>query len=388
MRRTTTMQRKIGGWAAVAVIGGALYLSAAATDDPAPAAAEVHRKRVRVATVEATTASRELRFAGVTRARQRARLSFAVGGRIAARDVEVGDVVREGQVVARLDGRELDNAVASARAAVAELEARERQAARERERAAKLVASKAATAEELERAEAALESVAAGRDATQARLREAERLRDETVLRAPYAGTVTEVLREPGEYASPGQTVVTLAGHGEVELEVEVPESVVLAVAPGDAVTVRLLGQAGAQGGAGPAVTGTVTAVGRTALGGGRLFPVIVELGDTAGIVAGMTAELELAVGGTAALAVPVEAVVNPGGRRPAVFRLRPGRSDAAPAVEKVTVEIVGLLGERVAVSGALEAGDRVVVGGQRGLLDGQAVEVEAVAADEVEVVR
>jgi hypothetical protein len=82
--------------------------------------------------------------------------------------------------------------------------------------------------------------------------------------------------------------------------------------------------------------------------------------------------------------------VINPGGRSPAVFRLDDGH------VTKVRIEVGSLLsdasgssGDRVTVTpvegSTLQAGDTVVVGGQRGLLDGEAVESEAAdgASDE-----
>jgi hypothetical protein len=69
-------------------------------------------------------------------------------------------------------------------------------------------------------------------------------------------------------------------------------------------------------------------------------------------------------------LAVPVGAIVNPGGRKPSLYRLK-GQN-----VEKIQVEVGHLIGERVTVIGPLAIGDEVVVGGQRGLIDGEQVEV------------
>ncbi|MEO1370263.1 MAG: efflux RND transporter periplasmic adaptor subunit, partial [Acidobacteriota bacterium] len=284
---------------------------------------------------------------------------------ITERSVDVGDRVRAGQVVARLDDLELRNAVAGARGALAELQARRSQSERDVERAERLLAAKAATGEELEKSRAGLDALNAAITAAEARLREAERLLKETRLEAPFGGTVTEVHYEPGEVTTPGSSVISLSGDGAVELEVEVPESVAPRVARGGdvRVTVPHLGSS--------TLAATVKSVGRAAAGPGSLFPVVVEITerpDDVGV--GVTAELALSLETDASHSVPVEAVVNPGGRRPALFRVSGDR------VEKLFVEVGSLSGDRVVVRGDLEAGQLVVVGGQRGLLDGEAVTV------------
>ncbi|MEM8931650.1 MAG: efflux RND transporter periplasmic adaptor subunit [Acidobacteriota bacterium] len=352
----------------VITLGGAIYLSASQSATPD----DVDRplKRVRVATVDQATEQRELSFSGVTRAVDRARLSFALGGRILERPVEVGDRVRRGEALARLESFEAQNTVAAARGQLAELAARRAQAERDLARAEALRASKAATIEEVEHVRAGLDAVEAAEASATARLREAERLLGETVLDAPFDGTVTAVHFEPGELATPGRPVVTLSGDGDLEVEIEVPESIVSRVAAGSTVTVRIptLGETG------DAIDATVDSVSRAAGGAGRLFPVTVRLSAASGVVVGATAEVRLALAQDAALSVPVEAVIDPGGRQPAVFAIADdGR------VTKVRVEIGALLGQRVVVTAPetrLAAGDRVVVGGQRGLLDGESVEV------------
>ncbi len=346
-------------------LAGAVYLSADAKRPRSTAeAAELVVKRVKVAPVEAAQDRRELRFSGITRAERRARLSFAFGGRITARPAEVGDRVGEGQLLARLDDLPLVNEVASARAALAELAARRAQTERDRDRAERLADAKAATGEELERTAAAVDALVAAEAAAAARLREAERRLSETRLTAPFAGTVTEVHFEPGEVALAGRPVVVLSGDGEIEVEVEVPESVIPRIAEGDGVEVLLPALGGEP------LAGRVSSVGRTAAGPGQLFPVVVSLPPAERAAAGMSARVALRLVTEEALALPVAAVINPGGRRPVVFVVDGERA------RKVPVEVGTLLGDRVIVRGELAVGDEVVVGGQRGLLEGEAVEV------------
>ena len=377
---------------AALTLGTAVYLSADAERAPGDDSrdpSQVRLKRVRVAAVEAARDQRELRFSGTTRASRRARLAFSTSGRLVARPIEVGDRMRRGQLLAQLTDRELRNALTTARASLAELVARRAQSERDHARAEQLAAAKAATSEELERTAAAVEALAAAEQAAAARLAEAQRRLDETSLEAPFDGVVTDVYFEPGEYARAGTPVVALSGDGAVEVEVEVPESVVAHVSVDDEVDLVLpvLGRDPfGTSTSGDTVSGRVKSVGRTAAGPGRLFPVVVTVASVpatasgGGVPAGATVELVLRLTSDQALALPLEAVVNPGGRRPAVFRVSNHAGERR--VEKVPVEVGSLLSEpggavRVIVRGDLAAGDLVVIGGQRGLLGGEAVEVD-----------
>jgi len=341
-----------------------LSFSAASERAAAPAAREPHTA-VAVAPVVPVRVTRSARLSGVTRARQRARLAFESGGRLVERTVETGARFRAGQVLARLDARPLANAAATAEGAVAEIAARLDQQERERDRTHRLFDAGAATREEVEQIDASVGALGAAADAAAARLREARRASTEGVLVAPFDGTVVAVGLQPGELAAPGVTVLEIAGDGAVEVEVEVPETFVDSLRRGQAVRVRLPF-------AGREVAGTVATRGAAAGGVGRLFPVVVAVDPAAGVLAGMTAEIEVVADGAEALSVPLAAVLNPGGARPTVFRVVDGRA------RRVNVELQGIVGDRVAVSGPLAAGDEVVVAGAAMLADGDQVEVRS----------
>jgi membrane fusion protein, multidrug efflux system len=351
----------------ILAVAACLGASSTATEESNPATEE-RARRVRVGAVEADTQARTVRFAGVTRAKDRAALAFTVGARLAARPVEIGDPVRAGQVLARLDARELQNATDSAAAALAEIETRLAQVERDRSRVEQLAASRAATTEEVEQVTATAAALAAARDAAATRLKESRRLLHEAVLTAPFAGTVTAVHLEPGEMVTPGRPVVEVSGDGAVEVQVGVPESLLSRLQEGQKVTVELPFARGR------ILTGTLHSLGRATTGPGQLFPVLLALEDSTGVAAGMTAEVLFEVGGgekgSETVTVPLEAVINPGGRQPTVFRLEDGHA------HRIEVGIEALSGERVAVRGALQVGDEVVITGQGALLDGEAVEV------------
>lgn len=346
------------------VLGAAIALAAWPSPDPRQAAPTTRAARVvQVAEVVVSQSDRELRLPGVTRATRRATLASSLPARLAARPVEVGDTVAAGQVVARLDDREHRLAESAAAAALAELEVRWAQAARDLERAERLAAARAATPEEVEQVRAASSALGAARDAAAVRLAETRRRLAETTLTAPFAATVVATHLEAGEWAGAGAPLVELAGHGGLEVEVEAPEGVRTRIARGAEVVVGLpfLGRR---------VSGKVTSVAGAAAGAGGLFPVEVELEAAEGLVAGLAAEVVLPIRSEAELSVPLAAVVDPGSGRPSVLRIVDGRA------ERVVVTPGRVVGDRLTVSAGLAAGDLVAVSGHTALADDDPVEV------------
>ncbi|MCB1033170.1 MAG: efflux RND transporter periplasmic adaptor subunit, partial [Acidobacteria bacterium] len=237
------------------------------------------------------------------------------------------------------------------------------QAQLEKGRVEALSAAGAATQEELEQVRAAADSLAAGRDAASAQVAEAQRRLREARLLAPFSGIVTEVLKEAGEYVSAGTSVLELSGDGPLEVEIGVPEGLLPSLTVGSEAAIELPLASSRR------LPGTLRSIGRAA-GSGSLFPVVVRLEEGSDAAAGMTAEIVLVADGGSVTTVPLRSVLNPGGSRPVVFRLREENA------EQVPVEIDRLIGDRVAVRSSLEPGDRVVTEGHFGLVDGDRVEV------------
>jgi RND family efflux transporter MFP subunit len=145
-------------------------------------------------------------------------------GTVEAVPVDVGSVVRAGQVVARLEGAGVESAVASA-------EAQAVVARRTYERMVNLERDGAATRQELDQAEANLKMA-------EARLEEASAARDYIVLRAPFDGTVTARMADPGDLAVPGKPILVISGSGGVKVAADAPASMVDRVEEGKSVVV------------------------------------------------------------------------------------------------------------------------------------------------------
>jgi RND family efflux transporter MFP subunit len=319
---------------------------------------------VRVEPVTFSVVQRQVLLSGITRAARRAVLSFTVSARMERRVVDIGDHVIRGQVLAILDVTQFDNAVDTAQAKRKELEIQLAQAERDRRRLAILVKDKVVPIKDYERVSATADALAAALQSTTAGLAEARRVRMEAELHAPFSGTVTAVHLESGEWAVPGLPVIEISGDGNIELEVDLPETVIGHLTKGQQVDVVLPFADDRH------VSGRVDRLARAALSSGRLFPMVVVLDQADGVVPGMTAQLNLVVRTPPRLLVPVGAVVNPGASRPSVFVVQ---NDTA---REVSVQLGGFHGDQVVVSGDLGEGDRVVVAGHTALATGKRVVV------------
>lgn len=180
---------------------------------------------VRLATAARMTGS-ERGFTGIIGARVQSNLGFRVPGKIVERLVNVGQQVKAGQPLMRIDETDLRlaltakrNAVAAARASVVQTEADER-------RYANLVNNGWSSRQRYEQAKAALDTATAQLAAAEADAGVAENEATYSVLVADVDGTVVETLGEPGQVVTAGQTVVRLAQVGPREAVVALPETI------------------------------------------------------------------------------------------------------------------------------------------------------------------
>src|SRR5829696_8695533 len=180
---------------------------------------------VRLARAAPVTGS-ERGFTGIIGARVQSNLGFRVTGKIVERLVNVGQQVKAGQPLMRIDATDLRlaltakrNAVAAARASVVQTDADKRLYD-------KLVGNGWVSRQRYEQAKAASDTAEAQLAATEAEARVAENEAAYSVLVADADGTVIETLGEPGQVVSARQTVVRLAQASPREALVALPETV------------------------------------------------------------------------------------------------------------------------------------------------------------------
>ncbi len=317
---------------------------------------------VRVNVVSQNDDGESLRLPGVTRARQQAELAFLHGGKLSRRDVQRGQQVASGDVLALLHNPTLAPALAAAEAQVAEQSERLRQLERELIRQHDLHERNLVPTEELERARSRRDAQLQTLSQAEARLTEAGQQDDEALLRAPFAGTITELHVEPGQFVAAGQPILSITGDDELEVIVALSAERAQRLVVGQIVNVRALDASRAN-------LATIREIGLAAPG--RPASVVLAMDTSSSTLRpGQAVHVELSLPGRDVLTVPLAAVLDPGGASSYLFRIVNDRA------LKVPVHLGAVRGLAVEVEGDLSAGDAVVVAGHGQLLDEDKVRV------------
>ena len=384
----TAKRRGISPWLLVtlllllAVGGGAFWFF----NRPKPAAVRT------VAVMEKSSGGQKtlLNGSGYVTARRAATVSSKVTGKVVEVFVEEGMKVEAGQILARIDdvnvrtGLRLSEAqLESARQASKETRANLDQAQREFERFKRLGAI--ASPSDLDRADAAAKSLQARLDYQQAQVVVAERevaqwhqQLEDTVVRAPFAGIVTVKNAQPGEMISPmsaGGTgsftrtgICTIVDMSSLEIEVEVNESYINRVESGQPVEATLDSYPDWR------IPCKVIAIIPTANRQNATVKVRVGFDKLdKRILPDMGVKVAFQSSGndsapvTRNITLPKAAVRDENGRS-VVWLVRDGR------VERRAITVAARSGDEVIVAGGVNGGERVVVEGSEGLVDGARV--------------
>jgi len=324
---------------------------------------EPEARPVRVIEARAQAAPQLLRLPGALRARQRARLAFLTDGYLAQRSAGPGDPAEAGQTLAMLYNPNLQPGVAAARADVREARTRLEQLEIDTRRQTTLVERNLISEDQLDQTRTRRDAARAALEQAEAELERALAQLEDAALRAPFAGRVTRVFAEPGDFVRAGEPVLALADETALEVEIQVP--------PDTARTLALDGPTRLDlAGSGVAAPGRIAEIGRAEPG--RPVPVIVRPAPGAAFEAapGAPVYVHIEHEPSGQTRVPLNAVVDPGTGQARVFRVADGHARA------VSVLIGKLAGGWVEVAGDINAGDRVVVAGQAHLLDGEPVRV------------
>ncbi|HDZ57426.1 MAG TPA: efflux RND transporter periplasmic adaptor subunit [Pseudomonas xinjiangensis] len=341
-----------------------LLLSGCGQDGNAVAAGQTARAAVpvRAAEVSRSAETEPLRFAGVVRSRQRASLTFQVGGVLSSRAAELGQIVEAGQALAKIYNPELGPARDAAQARVKELQSQTGQARRDLERAEQLYDKGVVSASEREQQRSRLEGLVAAVGNAQAAARRTEQLQNESQLRAPFSGSIEAVLVEPGEFVAPGQTVMRLAAANGLEVEVKVPASMLADLETGQRLPAwNTL--------SGAELEGRVVEVGLGSSEGGALYPLVISI-PSAAARTGDAVEVGLQRLNHEGLTVPLASIMRSADGL-AVFRITDNKAQRVPVV------VSSLQGERAMLGASqLQAGDQVVYAGLTRLAENDQVEL------------
>lgn len=338
-------------------------------DDVAPAAEDI--RPVRVVTVAERAGGEIVSLTGTIQAETDVNLAFRIDGRMIERSVNVGDRVRAGQVVARLNRDNEENNLRAARAALVAAQARVTETRNNYNRQRQLLASGFATRVRYDEATQQLQSAVSAADSAQAQMQIAENRLGYTDLVADSNGTVTARGAEPGEVVQPGRMILQIAQDGgrdavfgvPAAVKDRAPESPAIEVSLTTDPSVRAAGRVREVAPRADPVTGT--------------FQVRVGLSDPpAGLRLGSTVTGRMRIGGGEGYEIPASALTRIQGN-PAVWIVDP----AAQTVSLRQVEVARFDPAGVIVSSGLATGDIIVTAGVQALRPGQKVRLLGAAS-------
>jgi len=336
-----------------------------------PEAPEVIRP-VRYVVVEGHDSGTQRTFSGVSKSGQESRLSFQVSGQVLEVPINVGDRVKKGDTVARMDPADYALQLQNAQAAAAQSRAQERNAKATYERTRALYENQNASRQDLDADRTGYESGRAGLESANQQIRLRQRQLGYTHLKAPEPGVIATVDIEVNEYVQAGELVATLLAGDQIEVSVSVPASVIRSVKKGAKATARFDSLDGKTFG------GTVTEVGVSSAGGATTFPVTVRLSEGENQVrAGMTADVTFVFASTTVgpkYSLPISAVGEDREGR-FVFMLQ-NEGDGLGTVHRSPVEVGEILADGIEILSGVKPGDLVVTAGVSRIYDGLQVRV------------
>jgi RND family efflux transporter MFP subunit len=355
MHITPRLPQGAAALALLALLGGC--------DQPAPPPAAEPRP-VRVIAVAPRSGGDSVALTGTVQAETLVSLAFRIDGRMVERLVNVGDRVRAGQVIARLDRQNEENSVRAARAALVAVEGQLVEARNNYRRQRELLEAGFTTRVRYDQAVQTLLTLQSQGDAAEAQLNIATTRLGYTELVADASGTVTARGAEPGEVVQPGRMIVTLAREDGRDAVFDVPPAIkdqapaepLIEVALTLDPAVRATGRVREVAPAADPVTGTFQV--RVGL---EQPPAAMRLGST------VTGRMQ--VQGSQTIEIPAGALVR-GDGEPAVWIVDPARQ----TVSLRTVEVARFDPARVRIAQGLAQGDIVVTAGVQALRPGQKV--------------
>jgi RND family efflux transporter MFP subunit len=360
---------------AAAIVAALAWISAApggiaAAESAAPGQAKTAKATKAALTVSVTQATPAewpltLSANGNIAAWQEAIIGAEAGGlRLAEVLVNVGDRVRKGQVLARLQSDTVGAEVEQTRASLQEAVATQAEAAANAERARQLQSTGAMSTQQINQFLTGEQTARARVAVLKARLK-ADRTRlAQTSVQAPDDGSISARLATLGAVVQPGQELFRLIRRDRLEWRAEVPASDLPRVRPGMKATIF-----SASGSPAP---GTIRMVAPTVDAQTRNGLVYVDITQARDAKAGMFARGEIDLGNTKALTLPQAAVQMRDGFH-YVFRLADDNT-----VAQTKVSVGRRSGERIEILDGIDASQRVVASGVGFLVDGDTVRVVA----------
>jgi RND family efflux transporter MFP subunit len=342
----------------------AVVLTACAEE---PEIAKVIRP-IETVTVGEQAAARIAKYSGIVAAVESSGLSFQIRGQVVSVEVDIGDSVQKGQVLAVLDPEPYQLDVNAAEAELATANDNVAKTKADYERQQRLFEQGAGAESRVDVTEFEYKSALSTVELQRAKLDQANRDLRNTTLPSPYDGVIAWRSVEPNEEVPAGQKILEINAAGKTEVQLAIPETSVdqLDIDDPAEITFPTL--------PGEIATGRISYIGGAAVKA-NAFPVKVELIDpNESVKPGMTAEASLMLRDESSkpgYLIPNQALMPaPEPNRGFVFVFDPDTS----TVRKTAVRTSGAGQNKVIVDEGLEAGNVIAVAGVSFLADGMEV--------------
>jgi membrane fusion protein, multidrug efflux system len=300
---------------------------------------------------------------GEVKSRYESNQGFRINGKIIERKVDVGAIVKKGQILARLDAADANLGASAAMADVRVAEANRALARSEVERQRQLVNKKFISQSALDRYEAELKTADARVNQAKAQAAVSGNQSRYATLAADRNGVVTQIRAEPGQVVEAGEMIVQVADTTQIEVLVAVPESRVAKIKVGDAATLKLWADGE------KTYNGKVREIAPAANSATRAFDVRVAFIDVDELVKlGMTAGVRLESNAPSSIIVPSGAVTQINGQT-SVWVI--DKNNIASPREVTAGQYTE---EGVTIASGLQVGELVAIAGVHTLIKGQKV--------------
>jgi len=320
---------------------------------------------VRAIVVKGGTADAALELSGEVRPRIESRLGFRVGGKIVSRKVELGTVVKRGQVLMQLDPQDLALAQAQAKAGLVAAESNRDLALAELKRYQELRTKNFVAATVLDTKDVAFKAAQSGYEQALAAYKNQSNQASYANLESDVDGVVTSVDAEVGQVVAAGTPVIRVAQTGEMDVVVGVPENKINVIRQMSDINVTLWAQPS------KILSAKLRELSPIADPVTRTYTAKVILpSDASDVRLGMTANVTfIARNSNEVIKLPMTALLQ-SKTGSSVWIVNQG------AVQLVSVQISGASGEDVLIAGGVSSGQTVVTAGVNFLKQGQKVVV------------
>jgi RND family efflux transporter MFP subunit len=320
-----------------------------------------------VASVAVQPLQRVVPLTGTLQPLEQSEVKAGIGGEIEQVEVRAGQSVKRGDVLARLDARDATAHVADRRAALAAGKAQLELARKKRDVMKRLHERDLVAQAQLDDMDSSFRVNEANVASQQAQLDQARKSLEDTVVRSPLDGTVSERTAQPGTAVAVNTKLFTVIDLANLELSALVPASDIPSVQLGQGVAFQVEGFGEQR------FTGTVERVNPATEPGSRSIAVYVRIANPdLSLRAGMFAQGSLLVAEDPTARVIPASAVHVEGEQTFVYRIQDGTLERRPIRIGLRDPATGV----VSVAEGLEPGDRVVAANLANLEPGTAVHI------------